>query len=231
MMMMQGSALLICGSIALLGIISAALGFVAEATHIQADQVKNINGQCIYPKSPALVLGVIAAFAILLAQVLSNLTGGCICRNRGLNGTYMSNSSRSVGILCLVMSWITFFNAFVLLLAGASLQIQDQITHFWSNRDCLVVKPGVFAGGAILALATAILGIIYYLITCDIKKATYVAPQPGIAFGQTYGFQNGPPLPQGYQHQPPYFQNPQYPQFTKALQYPPAVNSSYVQAK
>lgn len=58
----------------------------------------------------------------------------------------------------------TFIIAFLLLLTGAALNDQHgEDSIYFGNYYCYVVKPGVFAGGAILSLASVSLGILYYL--------------------------------------------------------------------
>lgn len=56
--------------------------------------------------------------------------------------------------------------ASILLLAGAALNNEHGINRessYSGYYSCYVVKPGVFAGGAVLSILTVIFGIIYYL--------------------------------------------------------------------
>lgn len=61
----------------------------------------------------------------------------------------------------------TFVIAFLLLLTGAALNDQHgEDNLYFGNYGftyCYVVKPGVFAGAAVLSLASVALGIFYYL--------------------------------------------------------------------
>lgn len=85
----------------------------------------------------------------------------------------------------------TFVIAFLLLLTGAALNDQHgEENMYFGNYYCYVVKPGVFAGAAVLSLASVVLGIIYYITITSTKAgsdswAGHAAPnQPGIALGQ-----------------------------------------------
>ena len=85
----------------------------------------------------------------------------------------------------------TFVIAFLLLLTGSALNDQHgEESVYFGNYYCYVVKPGVFAGGAVLAVASVILGILYYL-TLNTTKNTNgpwgnapIPNQSGIAMGQ-----------------------------------------------
>ena len=85
----------------------------------------------------------------------------------------------------------SFVIAFLLLLTGAALNDQHGGgTMYFGNYYyyCYVVKPGVFAGGAILSLASVLLAIVYYLTLNLAKNNSPLwgnsAPAQGIALGQ-----------------------------------------------
>ncbi|CAK9146580.1 unnamed protein product [Ilex paraguariensis] len=86
---------------------------------------------------------------------------------------------------------ITFVVAFLLLLTGAALNDQHgEENMYFGNYDCFVVKPGVFAGAAVLSLASVLLGILYYLTLTSAKnindpRGGPATPNPSsIAMGQ-----------------------------------------------
>ena len=86
---------------------------------------------------------------------------------------------------------ITFIMAFLLLLTGAALNDQRGEQNMYFGGYCYVVKPGVFSGGAVLSLASVVLGIVYYVALSSSKSNS---PQPwgpppqnqGIALGQPH---------------------------------------------
>lgn len=188
---MERKVIVVCSIVGFLGLLSAATGFAAEAKRIKGSQVQLTSpSTCTYPSSPAMGLGLTAAVALMVAQIIINATTGCICCKRG---PHRSNSNWTLALICFVVSWFTFVIAFLLLLTGAALNDQHgEETMYFGNYYCYVVKPGVFAGAAILSLASVILGIVYYLVLNLAKNntnASWVGPtaapnQGGIALGQ-----------------------------------------------
>ncbi|XP_059667372.1 protein MODIFYING WALL LIGNIN-1-like [Cornus florida] len=166
---MERKSIVICAVVGFLGLLSAALGFAAEAKRIKGSQVEfNTPSICVYPRSPALALGLTAAVALMIAQIIVNVATGCICCRRG---SRQSNSNWTLALICFVVSWFTFVIAFLLLLTGAALNDQHgEENTYLGNYYCYVVKPGVFAGAAVLSLASVILGIIYYLTLTSVKN-------------------------------------------------------------
>ncbi|XVE62233.1 hypothetical protein DITRI_Ditri06bG0101500 [Diplodiscus trichospermus] len=186
---MERKSLVLCSIVAFLGVLAAATGFAAEATRIKASEVKVVSTtQCSYPRSPALGLGLTAAAALLIAQIIINSATGCICCRR-TSQTWNSNWTKA--LIFYVVSWFTFVIAFLLLLTGSALNDQHgEESVYFGNYYCYIVKPGVFAGGAVLAVASIILGILYYLTLNMAKNTTGpwgnapVPNQGGIAMGQ-----------------------------------------------
>ncbi|XVE90491.1 hypothetical protein DITRI_Ditri20bG0081900 [Diplodiscus trichospermus] len=192
---MAKKGFIVCG-VAILGIVSAATGFAAEVTRIKASQVKIVSfRECSYPRSAALGLGLTAAAALLLAQIIINFATGCICCNR-TRRTYNSNWAKA--LVFYVLSWCTFVIGFILLLAASALNDQhgEESNVYNGYYYCYVVKPGVFAGGAVLAAASVILGILYYLTLNEAKTTTAPsgsAPFPYQGAGITTGQPHFPP--------------------------------------
>ncbi|ERN15629.1 hypothetical protein AMTRI_Chr03g51040 [Amborella trichopoda] len=158
---MEKNVMMVCIPAGFLGVVATVLGFAAEAKHVRAADVRMTDTSCIYPRSPALALGLTAAVALMLAQVILNTAAGCICCQRRPQAP--SNPNWMIALICFIVSWITFVIAFLLFLAGAALNDQhgDESTYF--GGYCFVVKSGVFSGGAILSLSSVALGIIYYV--------------------------------------------------------------------
>lgn len=84
----------------------------------------------------------------------------------------------------------TFVFAFFLLLGAAALNDRHGEEDVYFGYYCYVVKPGVFAGGALLSLATVTLGMISYLTLTSAKNNTdqrwgntALADQGGLAMG------------------------------------------------
>ncbi|ONK79955.1 uncharacterized protein A4U43_C01F12230 [Asparagus officinalis] len=185
---MERKVVVVCAVVGFLGLLSAALSFAAEATRIKASDVQTLApDECRYPRSPALSLGLGAAVALMIAQVIINTVAGCICCKRN---SRPSDRNWSVALVSFAVSWITFIIAFLLLLSGAALNDQKDEQNMYLGDYCYIVKPGVFSGGAVLSLASVALGIIYYVALSSSKNTA--GPQPwgtqpqnqGIALGQ-----------------------------------------------
>ncbi|XP_051143236.1 protein VASCULATURE COMPLEXITY AND CONNECTIVITY [Andrographis paniculata] len=206
---MERKAIIVCCAVGFLGLLSAATGFAAEATRVKGNQVEYPSTmECIYPRSPAMALGLTAAVALIVAQAIINITTGCVCCRKG---PHQSNSNWTLALVCFVVSWFTCIIAFLLLLTGAALNDQHgDESLYLGGYYCYVVKPGVFAGAAILSLASVSLGLIYYLIMTGEKNranpwpaAPFPSPpQANIAMGQP---QFPPQNPQGHPAQGPVF--------------------------
>ncbi|XP_076941883.1 protein MODIFYING WALL LIGNIN-1-like [Bidens hawaiensis] len=179
---MDRRSIVVCTVAGFLGLVSALLGFIAEAKRIKGSQVEfSSPSECVYPQSPALALGLTAAVSLMIAQIVINVATGCICCIR----EHPSTLNWTLGLLCFVISWFTFVLAFLLLLSGASLNDEHgEENIYFGNYYCYVVKPGVFAGAASLSLVSVILGIIYYLTFNS--SSTKVVSQTGIAMGQPH---------------------------------------------
>lgn len=181
----------VCCVVGFLGLLSAATSFAAEATRIKGSQVQFVTpNQCMYPRSPALQLGLTAALALMISQIVINVSTGCICCRRS---PQIPDSNWRVALVCFVLSWFTFVIAFLLLLTGAALNDQrgEESVYFGlGNYYCYVVKPGVFAGAAILTLASVAFGIVYYITITEGKNGSNpygdssYPNQGGIAMGQ-----------------------------------------------
>ncbi|KAL0907940.1 hypothetical protein M5K25_022397 [Dendrobium thyrsiflorum] len=152
---------------------------------IASDVVIRIPGQCRYPDSPTVFLGLASAIAVVIAQATISIIAGCICCRRNAN---ISDTNWTVALISFVASWITFIIAFLLLLTGVA--VNDLKSVDQSNFDdyCYIVKPGVFSGGAIFSLASVSLGIVYYLALQPSKPSQPLClPQnEGISFGKPH---------------------------------------------
>ncbi|XP_078152343.1 protein VASCULATURE COMPLEXITY AND CONNECTIVITY-like isoform X2 [Carex rostrata] len=200
---METRVKVVCAIVGFLGILSAALAVAGEATkvtnkllffhqhisrvhslqryHLQLKDVKVTDfGQCMYPRSPALVLGFVAALSLLVAQIIINAVAGCLCcKTRPPS----SNSRWTNALICFILSWVTFVMAFLLLLGAAALNDRRYDENISYGNYCLVVKSGVFVGAGILSLTTVTLGLVYY-ITVESSKMMWAPPaNPGIAMG------------------------------------------------
>lgn len=183
---MERNTIVICSIVGFLGLLSAVAGFAAEVTRIKGYQVEfTPPSECVYPRSPALGLGLTAAAALMMVQIIVNVSAGCICCRKG---SHQSTPHWTLALICFSLSWFTFVIAFLLLLTGAALnERHGEDNVYFGNYYCYVVKPGVFAGAAALSIASTALGLGYYLASVSARKGCPPAApssQGGIAMGR-----------------------------------------------
>lgn len=87
-----------------------------------------------------------------------------------------------MSLITLYSSRITFVVAIILLPAAVALNYKNGRTEsIYSEYACYVVKPGVFTGGALLSLASVVLGIAYYLTLISVKKSSRNNPSGSLS--------------------------------------------------
>ncbi|KAK9079698.1 hypothetical protein SSX86_001371 [Deinandra increscens subsp. villosa] len=206
---MESKVLGYCGVAAILGIIAAATGFAAEATKVKASEVYILFDTCVYPSSPALALGIVSAvFTIITRIYISVSFGGAGCCRTDASSTPVSK-------LLFVLSWVASVVAVVLLLSAAGLNNrQGGEVDSYGYITCYVVKPGIFAAGAILALLSAFFGIAAY-VTLSQQPQTTTNPSITLPVYANVDPEKNP-MPFPPQQYPPQQNPPQ--------QYPPQQN-------
>ncbi|KAI3925718.1 hypothetical protein MKX01_003277 [Papaver californicum] len=159
---MKRRVLLICIGVCFLGVIAAALGFGAESKRIKESEINfYAPGKCTYPRTPAFALGLTAFLVLIVAHAIINASAGCNCCNK-LSSAWVS--------FCAVFSWLMFGLASILLLAGSVLNDRHTVDDMYSVDFCYeVLRPWIFAKGAILGLISVTFGVLYYLTISSIK--------------------------------------------------------------
>ncbi|KAF8412866.1 hypothetical protein HHK36_000838 [Tetracentron sinense] len=95
-------------------------------------------GACTYPRSPALVLGLIASATLMVAQLVVSFAAGCICCKRN---PHPSKSKWTLALICFVVSWFTVVIGFLVLLSGVVLKDQHgDETMYFGNNCCVKVR-------------------------------------------------------------------------------------------
>ncbi|KAI3856376.1 hypothetical protein MKX03_034458, partial [Papaver bracteatum] len=153
---MEKRVLLICIGVGFLGVIAAALGFGAESKRIKESDIDFIDsGKCTYPRTPAFALGLTAFLVLIVAHAIINASTGCICCNK-LSGAWVT--------FCAVFSWLVSALGSILLLAGSLLNDRHTVDERYSVDFCYeVLRPWIFAKGAILGLISVTFGVLYYI--------------------------------------------------------------------
>ncbi|KAK8657011.1 hypothetical protein V6N13_098945 [Hibiscus sabdariffa] len=171
--------------VVLLGIISVITGFAAEFTRVKASQVDvDDYGRCWYPSSPALFFGIASAATLSIAKIIINLaTDFFCCKARAAQSHISSNRTEP---LCLYFVFsITYIIAMGLLITGVKLnERHDDAVVKNGYYYCYVIRPGVFAAGAVMAALSCIFGVIYYRILNSRGKDAGNEGGNGIAMAQ-----------------------------------------------
>ncbi|XP_023645429.1 uncharacterized protein LOC17900229 isoform X2 [Capsella rubella] len=109
---------------------------------------------CYLPEYRAFGLGVAALVCVSVAQIVGNVL---ICRG------FLKTDKTGTTPLCIILmlfSWVSFAVAVTLISVGASMNREQRYGKGWLNRECYLVKDGVFAASGVLCVMTlaAILG-------------------------------------------------------------------------
>ncbi|XP_059663076.1 protein MODIFYING WALL LIGNIN-2-like [Cornus florida] len=150
--------------IAVLGLVSFALCIAAEFKKTKKKDIKLDGKLCSLPGSHAFNFGIVALFCLIIAQIIGN---AIICRNfcSREKRTGWKSKKPMVAINFLVLSWISFVIAFVLIAAATSMNKRQLYQKGWLDGDCYVVKDGIYIGSATLVLLTTSLTLISAIIT------------------------------------------------------------------
>ncbi|KAL6848816.1 hypothetical protein ACP4OV_021399 [Aristida adscensionis] len=173
---MEKTVIIVSAVVGSLGVLSAILGFSAEGTKLTPSDIFVYGDSCIYPPNPALALGVCAAIFLLAAQITFSVVGGCCgcCKSRAIP----SETKRIIGIICAVVSWIAAVIAWALFVQGASWNANVARD---TAPDCFYLKDGIFAGAAVLALASTALSVTSFIMLRRPPPASLAAVAPAAA--------------------------------------------------
>ncbi|KAK9072942.1 hypothetical protein SSX86_009378 [Deinandra increscens subsp. villosa] len=182
---MEGKAVCFCTLVAVLGLISAVTGFAAEVTRVKDVSIEDYS--CVYPSSPALALGIISAIFAFITQVFISITLG-VC-----NFCKKDPNSTPISKLLSILSRLATVIAVVLLLTGARLSNNKggQVESY-NYIKCYVVKPGIFAIGATLALLSAVFGIAAYITVAPPSPQAATNPAIASPAGANIDLENNP---------------------------------------
>lgn len=148
-----GFVFILCINISL-GLVSFILCLIAETKKAKRKDVKVDGKLCYLPESHAHELGIAALICLGVAQVIGNLL---ICRI--FCSRDKTNNSRTqklrIAVALLVLSWISFGVAVILLSAATSMSRQQPYGKGWLDRECYLVRDGVFIGSGGLVFVSS----------------------------------------------------------------------------
>lgn len=119
---------------------SFALCLAAEFNKSKRDDLILDGKLCSLPQTAAFQLGIAALICLSITQVAGSLFIFC--------SVTKSTVSRSL----LVLSWVGFGVAVILLSAASSMNQSQAFGEGWLDGECYLVKDGVYIGSAILTL-------------------------------------------------------------------------------
>ncbi|KAG8638102.1 hypothetical protein MANES_15G184500v8 [Manihot esculenta] len=129
------------------------------------EEVKLDNELCYLPESRAFSYGIAAVVCLVIAQIIANLV---ICSNFWLRKDGDSSKAKKpiAATAFLVLSWISFVLAFILLSAATSMSRKQLYGKGWLDQKCYIAKDGVFIGSGILVLVsiTTTIGAVLFTI-------------------------------------------------------------------
>ncbi|EOA38578.1 hypothetical protein CARUB_v10010398mg [Capsella rubella] len=140
--------------IVFLGLAAFFLCLSAEFQKAKGKDLKWDGESCYLPEYRAFGLGVAALVCVSVAQIVGNVL---ICRG------FLKTDKTGTTPLCIILmlfSWVSFAVAVTLISVGASMNREQRYGKGWLNRECYLVKDGVFAASGVLCVMTlaAILG-------------------------------------------------------------------------
>lgn len=158
-----------CSIIVFFGLIAFSASTAAEFKRTTIKDLRIDGTQCSLPESPAFGLGVAASISLVAAQLFGTYTVGCRpWSTEKEKDSIINGRKKSMAIFLLVLSWISFGLAIILLSGGTSMNRRQPYGDGWLDGECYVVHGGVYIGAAMLGLVNIILIIsLIYMVTAD----------------------------------------------------------------
>ncbi|KAL0710576.1 hypothetical protein Bca4012_017554 [Brassica carinata] len=145
--------ILVCLIIAGLDIAAGILGIQAEGSQSQAKYLKLGLSECREPSQDAFRRGLGAIAMLVIAHVLINLFGGCLCIC--CQEFQRSSSTKQISMVCLVFTWIVVAVGFGALVIGT-------LSNSKSRSSCGFTYLHFLSIGGILCFLHALLCVAYY---------------------------------------------------------------------
>ncbi|KFK44948.1 hypothetical protein AALP_AA1G323500 [Arabis alpina] len=132
----------------LFGLAAFFLCLVSEFQTAKGKDLKWDGESCYLPETHAFGLGTAALICLSVAQIIGNVL---ICK--GFLRTKKTETT-PFGVFLLLFSWVNFAVAVTLISVGASMNREQRYGKGWLNRECYLVKNGVFAVSGVLCVTT-----------------------------------------------------------------------------
>eukprot|EP00252_Welwitschia_mirabilis_P016668 TRINITY_DN3689_c0_g1_i1.p1 TRINITY_DN3689_c0_g1~~TRINITY_DN3689_c0_g1_i1.p1 ORF type:complete len:147 (-),score=3.19 TRINITY_DN3689_c0_g1_i1:25-465(-) len=136
---------------------------------MQVRHVEFLFIECRRPSHEAYALGIAAASLLLLAHVIANVAGGCICFG-SREQFEQSPTTRQVAGICLVLMWLVLAIAFTLLVLGAMYN-EDQ-----RNLSCSLSRHKFLWIGALLCFVHGAVSAAFYAASTSLLASPLDKP-------------------------------------------------------
>lgn len=147
----RGIQLAISSAVLVLGLVAFSCCLAAEFTKSKAGRDLKLDGSlCSLQRSSAFALGITALACLSVAQVAGTSAAGAKLCSRD------SRKSRTASIALLILSWLSFGLAAVMLGTASSMSNHQAYGKGWMDGDCYLVRDGVYIVSAILAASTVV---------------------------------------------------------------------------
>ncbi|KAK1285350.1 hypothetical protein QJS10_CPB20g01062 [Acorus calamus] len=147
-------SLLVSSIVVLLSLIAFTTCIAAEYKKNKVKDMKLDGRLCSLPESPAFGLGITACVCLSIAQIISTSFAGTQCLTKNKLTGQARKKATPMGLL--LLSWLSFGLAIILLGASSSMNRRQPYGKGWLDGNCYVVNNGVYTGAAVLVVVTMI---------------------------------------------------------------------------
>ncbi|XP_042374535.1 protein MODIFYING WALL LIGNIN-1-like [Zingiber officinale] len=162
----------LCISVVVLGLVSSSCCIAAEFSKVKVEDMKLDGNLCSLPRSCAFGLGIAALVCLSTSQIIGTTMARSI-RRKAAGG-------RIASVSLLLPSWAVYGVSSVLLATASSMNGGQRYGTGWMNGDCYIVRDGVYACSAALA-------VFVMLLTLALGFATAAAGDEPRADGERCG--------------------------------------------
>ncbi|GLJ15682.1 hypothetical protein SUGI_0257950 [Cryptomeria japonica] len=145
---------LACILVVLLDVIAGILSLQGELAQDKVKYFRSLTFKCKVASNAAFWHGVAAAALLLVAHIIANVSGGCICFASKPHHHQHSSLHKQVAAAFLLLSWVLFIVGLGLLIVGA-------VSNSKSNEFCSLTKHKLLAIGGLVAFIHAIASVAY----------------------------------------------------------------------
>eukprot|EP01018_Ginkgo_biloba_P014604 Gb_34358 [translate_table: standard] len=174
---MKIAGALICITVVVLDVVAGILGIEGEMSQNKVRHIRFLLFECRDPSYEAFRLGVAAASVMLIAHIIANVAGGCICFG-SREELERSPVNKQVAAACLVFAWI-------LLVVGFSLLIMGAISNSKSREFCSITRHNFLAIGGVLCFIHGALSAAYYVAATTVPTDEKRRDVEGVSMANT----------------------------------------------